>query len=189
MSDPTLFFSYASADLREAENLEAWLQAPPRAYTVWRDRSGIPPGAPDYYAPILEGIRSSANFLVQLSPRWLRSRVSAQEIADAHALAKKLVPVVHPAIPRDPTTAEGRARKSELFEALAGSSAKDLTDQLGLAAAARGRPHRRLTHRRSPCHRLRLEAPAQRDRAAARTLAERSGHKCARSRRRIGCTS
>ena len=130
MSDPTLFFSYASADLQEAENLEAWLLAPPRAYTVWRDRSGIPPGAPDYYAPILEGIRSSANFLVQLSPRWLRSSVSAREIADAHALAKKLVPVVHPAIPRDPTTAEGRARKSELFEVLAGSSAKDLLEPI-----------------------------------------------------------
>jgi TIR domain len=130
MSDHTLFLSYASADLAEAEALEDWLKGPPRGFSVWRDRGSIPPGAPAYYASILEGIGASANFLVHLSPRWLRSRVSAQEIADASALGKKIVPVVHAAIPRDPSTPEGRARKNELFEALDGSPAKALLEPI-----------------------------------------------------------
>ena len=93
-----MFISYSSADLVETEGLEAWLQAPPRNRTVWRDRRGILPAAPDYYDAIAEGITSSAAFIVLLSPRWLSSRVAAREFSDALAAGKKIVPVVHPTI-------------------------------------------------------------------------------------------
>jgi WD40 repeat protein len=118
MAEFDLFLSYASADLAAAEAMEAWLQAPPRSRTIWRDRRGILPGAPDYYPPILAGISASAAFLLLLSPRWIRSTVAARELSDAQAAGKKLVVVLHPAIPRDPTTAEGRERKAELMQAL-----------------------------------------------------------------------
>jgi WD40 repeat protein len=118
MAQFDLFFSYASADLAAAEALEAWLQAPPRNRTVWRDRRSILPAAPDYYPPILAGISASAAFLLLLSSRWLRSQVAARELADAQAAGKKIVPVIHPAIPRDPTTSEGRESKSEMMQTL-----------------------------------------------------------------------
>ena len=44
--------------------------------------------------------------------------MAAQELADARKAGKKLVIVVHPSIPRDPKSAEGRERKSELTETL-----------------------------------------------------------------------
>lgn len=118
MAEFDLFLSYASADLAAADALEALLQAPPRNRSVWRDRRGIQPGAPDFYAPILAGIYASANVLVLLSPRWLRSSVAARELSDAQAAGKKIIYVVHPGIPRDPRTAEGRERKVELFQEL-----------------------------------------------------------------------
>jgi hypothetical protein len=124
MAEPDLFLSYASADLDEVRVLEGWLEASPRNRMIWRDRRGILPGAPDYYPPILVGISASAAFLLLLSPRWLRSVVAAREFCDAQAAGKKLILVVHPAIPRDPTTPSGRARYSELMTALQVSSLK-----------------------------------------------------------------
>jgi len=118
MEESDLFLSYSSADLAAAEALEAWLQAPPRDRTVWRDRRGVLPGAPDYYPPILAGISASAAFVLLLSPRWLHSSVAAQELSDAQAEGKKIIVVVHSAIPRDPATARGRERKTELMQAL-----------------------------------------------------------------------
>jgi hypothetical protein len=125
-----LFLSYASADLAAAERLEAWLQRPPRSRRVWRDRRGILPGAPDFYPPIADGIAASAAFLLVLSPRWLRSAVAAQELADASAAGKKLVPVVHPAIPRDPSSPEGREQKSELMQALHTSAQRGVLERV-----------------------------------------------------------
>ena len=101
------------------EGVEAWLQAPPRNRTVRRDRRGILPAAPDYYDPIARGITTSAAFVLLLSQRWLSSRVAAREFSDAIAAGKKIVPVVHPAIPRDPMQEEGRKNKAELMEAFA----------------------------------------------------------------------
>ena len=48
MVQPDLFLSYASADLAAAESLKRWLEAAPRQRSIWRDREGILPGAPDY---------------------------------------------------------------------------------------------------------------------------------------------
>jgi len=121
MVQPDLFLSYASADLAAAESLKRWLEAAPRQRSIWRDREGILPGAPDYYPPILEGISASVAFVVLLSPRWLRSSVGRRELADAQAAGKKLIVVVHPAISRDPTTPQGRERKAELMQALQAS--------------------------------------------------------------------
>ena len=118
-SEFDVFLSYSSGDLVAAEALEAWLQEPPRSRTIWRDRRGILPAAPDYYDPIERGITASAAFVVLLSPRWLSSRVAAREFSDALAAGKKIVPVVHPAIPRDPVHEDGRRNKSALMEAFA----------------------------------------------------------------------
>ncbi len=116
-----LFLSYASKDLDAAETLERWLLLSPRNHTVWRDRRGILPGAPDYYPPIVAGIHASGAFLLLLSPRWLESKVAAQELTDAQAVGKKIIVAVHPAIPRDPETEEGRSRKRDLEQALKAS--------------------------------------------------------------------
>jgi hypothetical protein len=89
MAEFDVFLSYASDDLRAAEELETWLQAPPRNRRVWRDRRGILPGAPAYYEPIVHGIRTSAVFLVLLSPRWLRSEVASRELSDAQTWARR----------------------------------------------------------------------------------------------------
>jgi WD40 repeat protein len=124
MAEFDVFLSYASADLAEARALEGWLQTSPRNRSIWRDRRGILPGAPDYYPPILAAISASAAFLLLLSPRWLRSVVAEREFSDAQAAGKKLILVVHPAIPRDPTTPSGRERYSQLMSALQVSSLK-----------------------------------------------------------------
>ncbi len=118
-SGPDMFLSYSSADLVATEALEAWLKESPRNRTVWRDRDGILPAAPNYYDAIAGGITSSAAFVLLLSPRWLSSRVAAQEFSDALAAGKKIVPVVHPAIPRDSLQEEGRKNKAELMKAFA----------------------------------------------------------------------
>jgi hypothetical protein len=89
-SEFDMFLSYSSADLVATEGVEAWLQAPPRNRTVWRDRRGILPAAPDYYDPIARGITTSAAFVLLLSQRWLSSRVAAREFGDAIAAGKRL---------------------------------------------------------------------------------------------------
>ncbi len=127
MAEFDVFLSYASANLRVAEALEHWLQEPPRAFRVWRDRPRILPGAPDYYATIAGGIRASAAFVLLLSPDWLRSSIASRELSDAHREGKKVLAVVHSAIPRDPSTARGRERKAELIQAFQGAGlARDL---------------------------------------------------------------
>jgi WD40 repeat protein len=113
-----IFLSYASADLNEAESLEKWLQSSPRNYTVWRDRRGIKPGAPDYYEPIRDAISSCPVFMILLSPRWLSSQIALREFSDAETVGKKIIAVVHSSAPRDPITPGGRESKSILFRSL-----------------------------------------------------------------------
>lgn len=118
MADYDLFLSYASIDLEAARSLEDWFQSPPQNRNVWRDRRDITPGTPDYYSAILSGISASANFVVLLSPAWLRSKVAAKELNDACIAGKKVIFVVHPDIVREPKSFDGRGRKAELFRAL-----------------------------------------------------------------------
>ena len=143
-SEFDVFLSYSSADLLATEALEAWLQEPPRNRTIWRDRRGILPAAPDYYDPIARGITASASFVMLLSPRWLSSRVAAREFSDALAAGKKIVPVVHPAIPRDPVQEEGRKNKAELMEAFATFEHRETLEPFNwiwLLGAESGEPH------------------------------------------------
>jgi WD40 repeat protein len=130
MSQFDVFISYASADIVPCEVLENWLQASPRNRKIWRDRRGIPPGSPDYYRPISEGIAGSAAFLILLSPNWLRSRVAKRELSDALTAGKKVLAVVHPSIAREPITPEARQHKTELMQTL---DASELTETLGRA--------------------------------------------------------
>ena len=118
-SEFDMFLSYSSADLLATEALEAGSKCPRATAQSGVIVAEFLPAAPDYYDPIARGITASAAFVMLLSQRWLSSRVAAREFSDALAAGKKIVPVVHPAIPRDPMQEDGRKNKAELMEAFA----------------------------------------------------------------------
>jgi len=88
---PFVFVSYAHADEVAMKRLVADLRV--RGITAWIDKSGIPPGTPDWENSLRSAISRADAVLLIASPEARNSRYVKDELRIAEAYKRRIYPV------------------------------------------------------------------------------------------------
>ena len=97
-----VMISYSRADKPFVKVVCAQLES--HQLSLWVDWHDIPPGQ-NWWELIAEGIASSENVALFITPTWLQSRVCHKEAAEAIRLGKRIIPVMRQKIEIEPISA------------------------------------------------------------------------------------